>query len=58
MRSRPLGEDKSMTRHDEYVQRTKSDNALERIADGTTNIAERVIYLVTGSLSGIHGGRH
>ena len=47
-----------MTRHDEYVQRTKSGNALERIADRTTNIAERVIYLVTGSLSGIRGGRH
>ncbi|MCL0028877.1 phosphate signaling complex protein PhoU [Dehalococcoidia bacterium] len=31
---------------------------LERVADRTTNIAERVIYLVTGSLSEIHGGRH
>jgi phosphate transport system protein len=31
---------------------------LERVADRTTNIAERVIYLVTGSLSEIHGGRY
>jgi hypothetical protein len=26
--------------------------------DGTANIAESAVYLVTGNLSGIHGGAH
>ena len=31
---------------------------LERIADRATNIAERVIYLVTGSLSKVNASRY